>query len=653
MRIGSDTVRLFVLTLVTALAAVGHGRLTVDRINRAMRSSSGPQAEADALEEAEFGGEEVLVLLLEPMRGFVPSREADHERREFVARLRGQDLVRSVARLPLKDPETMALAVSLDLARVHADGGTDRVRALVERARAEAPTLFHFHATGRLLGELAIADAMRAEQQRVVPILILALFGLLLLCYRHVGMALAVLLPAIAGVLWIGGLEYLLGLPLDPISSLLPPVLLTVGVAGSIHLLEAFLEARASGEAQAVAVGDAVRRLLVPASLTVATTVAGFLGLLFHPIPAVRRFGALAAAGVVLVCLLTLTWLPPWLRLFARSPALARRRPRKGAWAHVSGGAALFLGARGRGLLVVAAVVLALSGWEWRHIEVDTHPLHILPSSHPFRVDTDAVANVLEGVETFDLMLRPPHPRPTNGRLVALQRAVLADAGVVALVGPVERSAHDVRRLRFLLAPGGTRDHERLFDRVEAQARAGGWELAHAVGDSVRVARDSNALVRGQRRAMGSTLVFLFLAMAIGFRSLGLGLLGLIPNLIPSILLYGGLAAVARPMSVGSAMIGSVLLGLIVDDTIHFLHRYRQSRARGSSSRTAVARAFRVAGRALAISTLVQVLGFSTCLFGELDTSREFAVLAAGTMLVALLADLIVLPSILLLRRPA
>jgi len=88
-----------------------------------------------------------------------------------------------------------------------------------------------------------------------------------------------------------------------------------------------------------------------------------------------------------------------------------------------------------------------------------------------------------------------------------------------------------------------------------------------------------------------------------------------------------------------------------VDDTIHFLYRYKKSRAFGSSQLVSIARSFRIAGRALAITTLVQAFGFLICIFGALESSREFAVLASITMVVALAADLVLLPSIMLFHR--
>jgi hypothetical protein len=89
----------------------------------------------------------------------------------------------------------------------------------------------------------------------------------------------------------------------------------------------------------------------------------------------------------------------------------------------------------------------------------------------------------------------------------------------------------------------------------------------------------------------------------------------------------------------------------MVDDTIHLLHRYRQARRRGSSPVVSIARSLRVAGRALLVTTVVEALGFLACLAGSLDSSREFAVLASATMVVALAADLLLLPSLLLLSR--
>jgi predicted RND superfamily exporter protein len=142
------------------------------------------------------------------------------------------------------------------------------------------------------------------------------------------------------------------------------------------------------------------------------------------------------------------------------------------------------------------------------------------------------------------------------------------------------------------------------------------------------------------------------LTIAIAFRSVLLGLLGMLPNLLPCLTIYGALATVGRPLSVATAMIGSVMLGLVVDDTIHFLYRFSTARAGGTAVTRSVARALVHAGRPIIITSLVLAVGFAAGLTGSLETTREFSALAATTILGALVADLILLPALLFALAP-
>mgnify|MGYP002713164601 CR=1 FL=1 len=649
MKTKTDILLLLGLGLLALVCALGFFHLDLDRENRSMKSRDTAQAAAEVLREKEFGAENPLVFMLEPIRKGLLDPAKDPAVGPWIQSIRRLPAVTQVRILPQSGPDALFLVVLID-----SDAGGDffdRVQSTLDGARAMHPAAYHFHATGQALGEIAIAHAMDQERGRIVPILLVTLLLLLWLAYRSFVLASGILASALLGILVLGGIQWVFGFAVDPISSLIPPVLLTVGVAGSVHLVEAFLGLRAEGVDTEQATHRSFQDLWKPALLTVSTTIAGFLGLLWSPIPAVGRFGLLAALGVALTCVLTFLFLPAWLRVFARGEGMERLRRDRGVWSHLSSGMAIVLGHRARVVAFAGAGLVLFFIWEWAGISVDTHPIRILPTHDAFRVDTEHVANAVGGIETFDLLLPGPTPAKGTRKVNLLRRTIDHEPLVAGLIGIVERSPSGLRRQRVLLRPSGTKERAAMFGRIEHRAHALGWPDAVTAGAPVIVAKDSNQLVRSQLMGMVFTLFFLWVAMSFGFKSPALGLLGLVPNIVPAILLYGGLALSNRPLSVGSAMIGSVLLGLTVDDTIHFLYRYKKSRVFGSSRIVSIARSFRIAGRALAITTLVQATGFLVCIFGALDSSREFAVLASATMVLALAADLLLLPSIMLFRR--
>ncbi len=655
MRSPSDVLRLVALLLATGWAATRAARLELDVENRSMRSRSSAAARAEERREQLFGHDATLVLLLTP-RDTVgedvegEDAEEDAAGEDWLASLRGRAEVGQL--IPLPDEEPGETLVALTLVPDPTGSVAAALEAIVAVARAAAPSTHELWVSGSPAAEAAIAAALDEEQRRIVPLVGLVLLALLLAVYRSPALALGALAPALGGIAWTGALQDLLGYAVNPVTALLPPVLLAVGVAGSVHVVDAFLEARARGADPRRASHEALRAVLAPALGSAVTTVVGFLALLVNPIPAIERFGVLAAAGVLVTVLLAFALLPPWLRLFARSERLIPRAAGHGRWRPLSAWLARRLARFApvlAGLALVAALVLGLA---WTRLEMDTDPLRILPAQHPFRIATDRIGARLGGTEVFDLLLEPPAPGGGLLALLGLQQGLLALDGVVGPGGPPRLAEDGTGLVTALLAPAGSSAREATFAAAEELAQERGWETAHATGGPVRVARDSGAIARGEIYGLLVTFLALGPCIWLGLRSLRLTAAGLAANALPCLALHGGLALAGRPLSVASAMIGSVILGLIVDHAIYFLHGFRASR-RGAHARLSVARTLQHSGRAISVTSLVLALGFLAGLTGELSTTREFGLLASASILAAWGANLLLLPALLLLERPA
>ncbi len=648
VRSSPDVLRLLALFLVTGWAATRAARLELDVENRSMRSAHGSEARAEERRELLFGHDATLVLLLAPRRA---GEEAPASAIEAWTEGLGQHAgVGQVLALPDEHPDETLLALMLV---PDGSGGVASVLAsVIAMARATTPATHELFVSGSPAGEAAIAAALDEEQRRIVPLVAGVLLGLLLLVYRSPALAVGAMLPALGGIAWTGALQQALGQAVNPVTALLPPVLLAVGVAGSVHLVDAYLEARARGSEPGRASREAARAVRSPALACAATTVAGFLALWSSPIPAIERFGGLAAAGVLATAGLAFAALPAWLRLCAGSPRLIARAAGHGPWRWASAGLARGLARFAPGLALLTLVGALFLGWAWTRLTVDTDPLRILPRHHPFRMATERIGARLGGTETFDLLLEPPAPPGGFLGLLALQQDVLALAGVAGPGGPPRLDPGGTGLVTALLEPAGSTAREATFAAAEGLARERGWSAVHATGSAVRVARDSGAIARGEINGLLATFLALGPCIWFGLRSRRLTLLGLAANALPCLALHGGLALAGRPLSVASAMIGSVILGLVVDDAIYFLHGFRAA-SREAHPRLAVARALQHSGRAISVTTLVLALAFLAGLTGELSTTREFGLLASGSILAAWVANLLLLPAFLLARRRA
>lgn len=618
-----------------------------------MRSVGTAEAAVEAGRTAAFGRNEVVVVAFETLEvGSETLRDVEAELAPVLAKVRGLPGVVDLRRTSMRASSTRVYTLGIDAPSGDFAPIVEELDALLRR---EVPPSLHVAISGQPVGEIAIAREVQAEQKRIAPLIGLGLAALLFLYYRHAGLVLTILAPAGIGIVWTGGVFALTGRELDPISVLLHPVLMTVGVASGVHWIEAYLEELSTGRAPHEAAARAVDGLRVPAMLAALTTVVGFLSLSFNTIPAVVDFGVFAALGVGLTYWVATIATPSLLRLFAarvshirlaRRGKIAERLGRFGAgW--------IARNARGVRLASLAISVCALAAWT--QIGVDNDPQRVLPESHIFRRDTAQIARDIGGADEFALLVPKGDVAADPTQSALLAASVLQLDGVAGPAGPPLVAASGERLARFLLRPAGSSVRERLFDTVELRARAVGADGVRASGSSVQVARDSGRLIRASLVGLSISMSVLFVIFWIAFRSFRLAWIAMLPNLVPCIVVYGALALAGRPLSLSTAMISSVLLGLIVDDTIHLMHRYRERRAAGDGSRAAVEHILEHSGRAVMITSVTLCFGFSLTMFGRLSTTFEFGGLAAATIAIAAVADLILLPAILLRseRAPA
>jgi predicted RND superfamily exporter protein len=641
--------RVLLLALPTLWLGWLGAKLPTDVANRALKAPGTPEAQALAARIEGFGRDEELFALFEALP--LGSGQLREPERLALERLRGElSAVAGVRRIdvaPHQGDTREGWALSLD-----APNGdwTALVEALQQRLREGAPRTVRVSISGLPAAELVLARELQAEQAHVVPWVAGVLCVLLLALYRHVGLVLAILVPPVCSMLWLGGLQALAGRELTPVSVLLPPVMLTVGVAAGVHWIEAYLERLSDGRTPTQAAAAAVDELRQPALLAALTTVIGFLALAFNAIPAVADFGALAALGVALTYAFAAFITPTLLSLLASEPRSAMRRRGRSTEAFGARVADFLVGHAGA--IRAAAVLLTLVGLALcTRLEVDNDPLRVLPADHPFRTESAAVAEAFGGAEVFDVLAPANSPLADPVRMGLFAAAVCALDGVAGPAGPAWISERGDWLARFVLAPSGSAQRESLFQSVEARARALGADSARVTGLAVQVARDSGRMIRGALGGALAGLGLLGLVFWIGFRSLRFALLALVPNALPCIAVNAALAAWGAPLSFATAIISSTMLGLIVDDTIHLLHRFREQRAANVEPLAAIEAVYQHGGRAIVITSLTLAAGFGAGAVGHLTTSVEFSVLAALTIVTAFFADLVLLPALLVRTR--
>lgn len=635
------------------------------------------------------------VLHVGPLARSLP--EDDEARRILRDQALSDPLV--VRTLVSEDSRTAALNVRLagssDLEDAES-GVAPAIRELVE-SHAAPGRAFYFAGRPHMK---AAAHATMGEDLQHLPGLAIAVMSLALAIL--VGSWRGVLLPmgmVLLATLWTFGIVAAVDIPINLLTVALAPILITVGGVYGVHLLAHYEAAAARGGAAEEISRELARTARTPVLLAGTTTICGFGALLLAEAPAARQLGSFGAIGVAAVTLISLGLVPA---LVARFPGTGQRTAstaaRFGTWLderleRLAGAVAAHPGScvLAWGLLCIASVALATQ------IEVDTDYISFFPADSDVRTDFDAVNSALAGTVPIYVVLggesghfEAPEALRRLARIQSRAEAlptVTHATSVADMVELTQRAIHgggpelaripdsreDVAETLFLIPnrkrrPLLNQDHSRANLLVRTGERGSEairglvrdleaildeelpTEIDREVtGDAVLLNRSADRLALAQLWTVGATALAIFVLVSLAYRSRSLAAVALAPNLAPIALFYGALGLGLAPLSLPTSLIGSIVLGIAVDDTAHYLAHYREGLRRGLSAEEAVVACGRRVGRPIAITSLMLVCGFLVVSASGFATLREFGGLVGLTVVFCLASDLVLLPALLLL----
>jgi predicted RND superfamily exporter protein len=530
-----------------------------------------------------------------------------------------------------------------------------------------------------------VTHYIQRDQGRIIPLVLLVLAIVTYSIYRVKRFAVLSLACVLLSLTWTMGVVGFVGIPLNVITALLPAVILVVSVSGVIHLVNQFIEEVDAGTGAVEAIAEAVSQVGMACALTAWTTSLGFLSLPVIQAPAIQEFGLFAALGVGLAFVATMTCAPIAL-LWMGSIAPARlRHLKEGRLEHGLSRLAWWVAQhRGQVFAVCGLILLVMVPGIWQITE-GTDIVRALKQDAPLRVSSAFIDQHLTGVHSLELLVQMASegqsiPPAAIRQVLAFSHWLRAQPGVTAVLSPWEplrgvpaELLADDNQLTVLatLLPLGLPlaawlDAPRNTVRISARVTAGDserlLELAHrAMDEAARVAlpvqvtgsnyllaQMSHALVRNQLSSLLTAAVLIFGSIALTLRSWKMGLIAAIPNLLPTVMLFGLMGWCGIELSTATTMIASIALGLFVDDTIHLLAGYTRERKAGRTTLGAMEESLRRNGRAVIFTSLILALGFWTGLVGSFKPTLYFSFLMGLTLVFDLLADLLVTPSMVL-----
>lgn len=543
----------------------------------------------------------------------------------------------------------------------------------------------HTYVAGIPIERHDVTQYLDRDQRLITPLVLLLLLALTTWMYRVKRLVGVVLVCMVLPLVWTMGLAGWYGLQLNAMTSLLPAVLLIVSVSLSIHLISQILQEAETGADHLTTITRAITHVQLPSFFAALTTALGFFSLLASPIPAIREFALFAALGVILALYATLMVAPLILRCMGPMPALPLSPFRGGRLERWLLGLARWVPRHSRHIFVGVAGVALLALPGIARLTEGTDIIRTLRENAPLRRSSEFIDQHLTGVNSLELMIR--FPDNTRDALPASIRHILAfsewlrrQPDITTVFSPWELLRDAPPELlsqdEQLIVLGtllplaypldawlDAKSHTmRLSVRVQAVASERLLALEkhlrdyaatlslplQITGRTYLLARMSRVLVRSQLVSLGVAILTIGVSIMLMLRSWKLGCIAMLPNILPSMLVFGLMGWCQIELSTATVMIASIALGLLVDDTIHLLYHYRQARRTGCPPRDAMERTIGSVGRAIVSTSLFLIGGFWGGLLGSFKPTVYFAFLTGLTMLFALLVVLLVVPAIVL-----
>ncbi len=629
-----------------------------------------------------------------------PAKLGDRDER---ARIRAAALAdpRLNGSLLSRDGRVSAVNVTVELPEQDQAVRVPEVAGFARKLAAETERRFP-DVDVRVVGTVIINDTFSQasiDSQKVFLPASLAIMAvvLILLTRGFAGVA-ATGLVMVFSILVSMGMGGWVGLPFTPPTAPAPTIVLMIVVANCVHLLVTLQQRLRAGDSKRAAIVAAVRINLHPVFLASVTTALGFLTMNFSEVPPYRHLGNFVAFGIVASFLLSVTFLPALLSLL---PMRARAPGRQDDRAMAA--IADFVVRRRKTVLWGSvAVVLALLAAIPRN-DLNDVLVHFFDESTEFRQDTDFLDERLSGNTLLEYSLHAAAPGGVTDPAFLANVSAFADwyrkqpetrqvDSVTDTFRQINKSMHgddpaayrlptsrDLSAQYLLLyelsLPQGLDLNNRIDlaksatrltvttktlssgDVLALNARARAWLKGNAP-NIARVDSSGPALLFahiGQRNIrtmlLGTAVALLGISIILiaAFRSLRLGIMSLVPNFVPAVMGFGVWGLIVGQVGLALSVVVAMTIGIVVDDTVHFLSKYlRARRELGHTSEEAVRYAFQAAGRALVTTTAVLVAGFLILLLSPFVPTAQVGLLTAMIIGFALVADLLLLPALLL-----
>ena len=499
-------------------------------------------------------------------------------------------------------------------------------------------------------------------------------------------------------IVWTIGIMTLTGKAIDIMVILMPCILFVVGMSDVIHIASQFYEKIEEGFPRDEAIRLALKEVGFATFLTCISTMVAFLTLNTTSIQPIRDFGTYTAIGVAIAYLLSVTLLP-WMLMRVKNPNRFKIHTVNVRWDKFLRRLLMWVFRNPLKIGISTIILLSIAIWGVLQIEVNNSVLDDLSNDDPIKQDFGFFDTHFGGVRGFELAVSS-----AKGSLLDYESiqfidkldtylvysmhlsALVSPARIVRLLNmarhdgdaafyklPASRSEHEAlmesvsaylkdRRIREILTKDFTQGRiaGRIVDKGSLavskknkllnnwlQRNGSGHLKFRITGSSDLIDKSNQYLTQNMLEGLSLDVLVLMLIIGLMFRSLRMMLISILPNLIPLLITAGIMGIAGIEMKVTISIIFSIAFGIAIDDTLHLLSRFKLELDKGRSLPFAMRTTLLSTGKAMILTAMVIASGFATLMFSDFKSTFYVGLLISLTLVIALLAELVLMPVLL------
>jgi uncharacterized protein len=550
-----------------------------------------------------------------------------------------------------------------------------------------------------------LKQSMMGDMRKFLGLAALAVALLLFLMFRRISgvlMPLGVVLLSLATTI---ALMAITGTPIKVPTQILPSFLLAVGVGSSVHILAIFFHKFDRSGKKETSIAHAMGHSGLAILMTNVTTASGLLSFATAEVAPIADLGIFAGCGVLITFIYTLILLPALLAIVPLKPRTTQGGPEKPPLMDriLTATAGFSCNHPVKILLVTGAVVIVAMFFITR-ISFSHHILHWFPPQKEIRVATEKIDHELNGSISMEILLDtgkenglydPDFLKRLDRAAAEMEKVTFGDLFVgkawclTTILKEIHQALNENRQAfyaisdnprliaqEFLLFENSGSDD--LEDFVDSQFSKARFTMKVPFKDAVKygplldqtrsyfnknfpdvkiefsgmmflLATTISNAIHSMAKSYIIALGVITLLMILLIGRVRIGLLSMIPNLTPILLMLGIIGGTALPLDLFTMMVASIAIGLAVDDTIHFMHNFRRFYELSGDPEKAVHETLLSTGRAMLVTTVVLSTGFFIYTFASMQNIVNFGILTSFTVTVALMADYLVAPALMIL----